>query len=294
MAMEPIKVDERLDEGAPRQLKLSETHCTDECVWYHGPRQYLRALEIVRGLGPDSAYFLEALTGLAREGGFSRVLIPAGADCGTLAHVIAAYRAAAATLEVAFVDRCPTPLDMNRWYAEDCGVPIEVHHVDVLDFESGGEFDLVCVHGFMGWFAEAARRQLVARWHRLLRPGGVVITASSLRGGDPDQPDQPVGLSDDESNALRARGRRAHQEGARRFGLDAATIDRWTETYAERRTDYMPVSVDDVRTLFESAGFAFRELVTVAGRGAVDPRRVRVVAVRLPGDGDPPAGRLVQ
>jgi SAM-dependent methyltransferase len=289
--IEPLEVDERLDEGAPRQLRLSEAHCTYECAWYHGPRQYLRALEIIRGIGSDSAYFLEALTGLAREGGFSRVLISGGADCGTLARVIAAYRAADAPLEISFVDRCPTPLGMNRWYAEGAGVPIDIHHVDALDFDPGDEFDLVCVHGFMGWFAPAARRRLVARWHRLLRPGGVVVTASSLRGGDPDR---AVGLSDDESNALRARGRRAHQEGARRFGLDAATIDRWAEAYTQRRSDYMALSVGDVRTLFESAGFVFRELVAVAGIGAVDPRRVRVVAERPPGAADAPAERLVQ
>jgi SAM-dependent methyltransferase len=269
------KVDERLDEGAPRQLELSEAHCTAACVSYHGPRQYLRALGIVRGIGRDSGYFLDTLAGLAREGGFSRVLISGGADCGALAHVTAAFRAAAARLEVSIADRCRTPLEMNRWYAKEFAVPIEIHHVDLLEFDPGKQFDVVFTQGFMGWFAPAARQQVVARWHRLLRPGGVVVTASNLRPGDRDR---RARISDEELHAFRERGRRAHEEGARRFGLEAATIDRWTESHATRTISCMPVSVDYVRTLFESEGFKFRELVTVAGRESVDPRRLRVVA----------------
>jgi SAM-dependent methyltransferase len=271
-ALKPVRIDERLDEGAPLQLRLAETLCANDCAWYHGPRQYLRALEIVPGIGRDSRYFADTLQKLAREGGFSRVLISGSADCGILAHVSAAYAAAGAALHITCVDRCGTPIAMNQWYASSCGVPIDAHQVDVVDFTPKQPFDLVCTHGFLGWFAPAARREIVATWHRVLRPGGVVLTASGLRAA--------VGLTADESRSFQARGRLAHAEAERRFRLDAETIDRWTDRYARRTTAYMPVSIEDVQTMFAEEGFTFRELLTVPGPGATDLARIRIVAER--------------
>jgi SAM-dependent methyltransferase len=267
-----VVIDERLDEGAPVQLRLSAAHCATGCAWYHGPRQYLRALNVVPGIGRDSAYFAETLERLAREQRFTRVLISGSADCGILAHVVAAYAAAGVPLAVTLVDRCRTPLGINEWYAALQGVPIEVHQAEIGDFEPAAPFDVVCTHGFLGWFEPAARQQIVATWRRLLRPGGVVLTASSVR--------QAVGLTDSEVKAFRERGRQAHAEANRRFGLDAETIDRWADRYARRTTHYMPVSVADVEQAFLDEGFTFRELVTAPGRSSSDFDRIRVVAER--------------
>ena len=179
--MSAIVVDERLDEGAPIQMRLSRTHCTDNCAWYHGPRQYLRALGVTIGIGRDSEFLVNALAAAARPGNFERVLIPASADCGMLAHVTAAYRDAGAPLHVTFTDQCGTPIGANTWYAGLTGVPIDTHLGDILDFTATAPLDVVCVHAFFGWFAPAARRHVVRKWHALLRPGGIVVTATAMR-----------------------------------------------------------------------------------------------------------------
>jgi len=151
-------------------------------------------------------------------------------------------------------------------------VPIDMHQKEIADFEPAETFDLVCTHGFLGWFAPAARQRIVATWHRLLRPGGVVLTASSLR--------HSVGLTDDEVSSFGNRGNQAHAEARRRFGLDAETIDRWADRYARRTTHYMPVSLADVEAMFTEEGFTFRELATAPGQNPSALDRIRVVAER--------------
>jgi len=273
-----IVVDERLDEGAPIQMRLSRTHCTDNCAWYHGPRQYLRALGVTIGIGRDSEFLVNALAAAARLGNFERVLIPASADCGTLAHVTAAYRDAGAPLHVTFTDRCGTPIGVNSWYAGLTGVPIDTRHVDILDFTATAPLDVVCVHAFFGWFAPAARRHVVRKWHALLRPGGMVVTATAMR---PREPTPMVRFTGDEQRSFLTRASRAHNEARDRFGLDPSTVDRWAEDAMRLKAHYPTSSEHDVRVLFESEGFRLQQLLTVDGRSAEDPKRIRVVAERI-------------
>jgi SAM-dependent methyltransferase len=273
-----IVVDERLDEGAPLQMRLSQMHCTDDCAWYHGPRQYLRALGVTIGIGRDSEFFTAALATVAGHGNFERVLIPASADCGTLAHVAAAYRNARAPLRVTYTDRCGTPIGVNTWYAGLAGVAIETHHTDILDLPPTRPFDVVCVHAFFGWFGPAARRELVRKWHGLLRPGGVVVTASAMR---PLGATATVRFTGEEQEGFLARAHRARTEARDRFGIDPDTFDRWAQDMMRFKAHYPTPSEDDVRVLFESEGFRLQRLFTVNGRSAEDPPRIRVVAERI-------------
>jgi SAM-dependent methyltransferase len=273
-----IVVDEHLDEGAPIQMRLSHTHCADECAWYHGPRQYLRALGVTIGIGRDSEFLVTALAAAARQGHFERVLIPASADCGMLAHVIAAYRDAGAPLHVTFTDRCGTPIGVNTWYAELTGMPIETHHTDILDLTATGPLDVVCVHAFFGWFAPAVRRHIVRKWHGLLRPGGVVVTASAMR---PRETTPTVRFTGKEQRSFMTRARQARNEARDRFGIDPDTVDRWAEDVMRLKAHHPTTSEDDVRVLFESEGFRVQQLFTVDGRSAEDPKRIRVVAERI-------------
>ena len=276
--MSVIVVDEHLDEGAPIQMRLSHTHCTDDCAWYHGPRQYLRALGVTIGIGRDSEFLVNALAAAARQGHFGRVLIPASADCGTLAHVTAAYRDAGAPLHVTFTDRCGTPIGVNTWYAGLTGVPIETHCTDILDFTATAPLDVVCVHAFFGWLGPAARRHVVRKWHALLRPGGIVITAGAMR---PREATPTVRFTGQEQRGFLARARRARNEARDRFGLDPDTVDRWAEDVMRLKAHYPTPSEHDVRVVFESEGFRLQQFFTADGRSAEDPRRIRVVAERI-------------
>lgn len=270
-------IDERFDEAAPRQLALSRQHCTPDCAWYHGPRLYLRALGIVKGIGRDSGYLVDAVGRMARAGTGPRVLISASADCATLAHVIAGYRAANAPLHVTFVDRCGTPIAMNRWFAEQSGVSIDTHHAEILTFDAPEPFDLICTHAFLGWFDPVSRRQVVAQWRRLLRPGGVIVTAGSLRphGAAPVTP-----FDEAEIDAIVDRTRAAHDDGRRRFGLEPQVLDDWATVFARRKAHYPLPDLEGARTLFEGAGFDIVELLEAPGLQPEDPVRMRLIAAR--------------
>ena len=276
--MSVIVVDEHFDEGAPIQLRLSRTHCSADCVWYHGPRQYLRALGVTIGIGRDSEFLVDALVAVARQGNYQRVLIPGSADCGMLARVAAAYQHAGAALHVTFADRCGTPIGANAWYAERTGVRIETHQTDIFDLSATSSFDVIAVHAFFGWFGPAERRQLLRKWHGLLRPGGVVITATAMR---PRETTPTVPFTHQEQGRYLGRASRARTEARDRFGIDPETFDQWATDVMRLQAHYPTSSEGDVRELFESEGFRLRQLFTVAGRIAEDPRRIRVVAERV-------------
>ena len=278
MIQDVIKIDEHLEDGAPIQLRLSQEHCSEACAWYHGPRQYLRVLGVTIGIGRDSEFLMNTLADVARQGGFERVLIPASADCGTLAHVVAAYTDAGAPLHVTFADRCATPIGINAWYAGLHGVPIETHHTDILDLALSTPVDVVCVHAFLGWFDPSARQQLVRTWHGLLRPGGLVVTANTMRSHEISPTVRVMG---DERRAFMTRAWRARNAARDRFGIDPDTFDRWAEDFARNKSHYPIPFEADVRELFEASGFRVQQLFSVDGLGAADPKRVRLVAERI-------------
>ena len=74
--------------------QLAGQFCTDDCHWYHGPRLYLRALGIIRGIEPDSSFMLDAIGPCGSRRRDARVLMSGCADHGMLAHVVTAFGAA--------------------------------------------------------------------------------------------------------------------------------------------------------------------------------------------------------
>lgn len=242
------RVVEPLEEAASIQWDIAQRVCVDACRWYHGPRLYLRAAGVVDGVTPDSAFLVEALTTLAREGVGPRVLISAAADFGTLAHVVAAYSSAGRPLEVLVVDRCATPLFMNEWYGRRMSVPVVSVQSDILAFERPQAFDLICTHSFMGRFDLERRQHVVRRWHDLLAPGGAVVTAHRLRRS---LPAAETKLAPADAAVLHERLRRALDKPS----IDPAALRRWTEEFVSRKTTHPVASAVDDRVLFEQGGF---------------------------------------
>ena len=178
-------LDEPLAASAPVAERLAAELCRRDpetgqtCAWYHGTWQYLRLLGLVSAPDRHADFFFAALRRAARAG-HRRVLVSGSADYAMFAHVLRAYRREAADLDVTIVDRCPTPLALCDWYGAVVAHGVRTQACDILDFESDEPFDLICTHSFLGQFDRARRSELAAKWRRLLRPGGLVVTTNRV------------------------------------------------------------------------------------------------------------------
>jgi SAM-dependent methyltransferase len=256
--------DEMLVEGAPIQWRLAQELCGAECRWYHGPRLYLRALGVARGVEPDRRFLLEALEPLARARGRARVLVSGAADHGILGLVRTAFAAAGGVPDVTAVDLCDTPLRMQIWYGDRTGVRVRAHLGDILSFRSEEPFDLVVTHAFFGRFDPAGRRRLFERWHALLRPGGAVVTACRLRT---ERPGRRAPLAARDRERIRERARLAVARGRHFDGVTAESIVQWTNEFVRRKQSYPIRSLDEIRDLLIRAGFE----IEVASTHDADP-----------------------
>ncbi|MCA1692973.1 MAG: class I SAM-dependent methyltransferase [Actinobacteria bacterium] len=282
---------EPLEQTAPLTRRLAETFCrpvdgTPACFWYHGIWPYLRLFGVAAAPERDGPFFLDALGALAATDRYPRVLVSGAADYSMLAHVVRAYRArppsqraarAPATApEATVIDRCETPTVLCRWYGELVGLPVATATTDVLDYDPGRTFDVICTHSFLSQFPPPARPSLLARWHALLRPGGKVVTTTRIAPGAPDGPQVfTPALTDSFCDQVRA-------EAERRAAVLEETPQELAEAarrYAERIVAHPTRSVHDVAALFGDAGFVLERL------------DVRQVAGSLGGSGAGGAGR---
>jgi SAM-dependent methyltransferase len=269
--------DERLGETAPLQLRLAERWCDDSCRWYHGPRGYLRALRIHRGMRKDSEFMTDAMVKEATRLGPSRVLISGAADCATLAHVAAAYASAGQPFRATIVDRCRTPLDVNAWYARKTGLDVSVAHADMLRYGGTRTFDLVVTHSFFSFFDDRSRLRLMRTWRRLLRPGGSVVTAHGIYRSK-----AALEAADAERTRIYLKRVREIDDGAcRQLGIDRPTLMGWVETGNTRRSHRRVSSVAAFRRLFEDHGFRITSFMVEDVTVVEGIRRVGVVAERL-------------
>jgi len=95
-----------------------------------------------------------------------------------------AHGALGARAQITVVDRCETPLMLNRWYAARAGASIATARADILELREAQAYDAICTHSFLVLFSPEQRRALLARWRGLLRPGGKVVTVVRLREAD--------------------------------------------------------------------------------------------------------------
>ena len=178
-------VFEPLSISAPIAHQLAHEHCQKGplggiCLTYHSIWQYLRLIGQISTIAADDDFFPAQLARLFAEGGHQRVLISAAADYGMLARVTAGARAAGVTPEITLVDICPTPLRLNRWYAEQLGISVQTRLCNILEFEAESPFDIICTHSFIGRMLDH-REALLERWRTLLRPGGKALTSARIR-----------------------------------------------------------------------------------------------------------------
>ena len=259
-----------------------------DCTLFHGLWQYFRLFGLASTPARNAGFFMNTLESLARDGGYSRMLISGAADYSMPAHVLQAYRNVEAAVHVTVLDRCETPLYLCRWYAERMSVTMDTCVSDILDFAPEDRFDVTCSHSFLARFAPPRRKNLMAAWHRILRPGGKVITNSRL---NPAAPDDGTGFSPDQVTAFRDRVYRAAVKHRDALGIDADEIAEHARQYAREWRTHSIRTPQEIAGLFEDGGFELDRLdvVETAGRlgaGKVGPstaqkaRYVEIVATR--------------
>ena len=294
-ASEPSEPREPLHESAPLAWREAPARCYrdarsgESCQSYHQVWQYLRLLGFITTARTNRAFFLERFDALARAGGHVRLLVSASADYAMLAYAAHAWREAGAPLDVTVADRCDTALWLNRWYAQRYGVPLRTVQSDLLRLDLDRPVDVVCTHNVLGRFDAVGRARLVARWHALLRPGGVVVTTQRIRPGNTAVRNV---FAEREARELSERVGAAARAWREPIGVEPDALVDAVYDYARLKGAMVIASTREVTELFEGAGFeltvadegggvAERQLdrpSSPAGRGMF---RMRIVARRL-------------
>jgi len=252
-----MAVDEPLDLIAALADRLAPRHCTldadgSRCTWYHGTLDYLRQLGLMTSPAEDRAFLQPVYRRLLGDAGAREVLLSGAADCALLVEIAGAARAVGGDLVPTLVDRCATPLELNRWFAARRGLALETTCADLLHYAPDRTFDLVTTHCFLGYFTPDERPLLLRRWHELLRPGGHVVTVNAVR---PAAGNRRLGFDAARAAVFTARGLAAFDaapivipggrgELARRLAAFTATFPAW-----------QLASVDELGDLFTQAGF---------------------------------------
>jgi len=262
-APEPV-VTEPLQISAPLAGQLAPTLChTDpvshqNCSWNHGLWQYLRLLGLLTTPSHHAGFLREAFGHVAAGAVPPRILISGTADYSMLAHVLAIFGEHNITPDITVVDRCETPLYLNRWYADRLSRSISTHCADILDYQTGHGFDMVCSHSFLGQFDPSGREQLAAKWQSLLRPGGLAVTVNRVR---PAWSKTTVGFSEEQAGAFADEVLRKAQSMRAIIDVEPLQLAEEARVYAARQSAYPVKSQEEIRQLFEHAGFHVERLV---------------------------------
>jgi SAM-dependent methyltransferase len=289
----PLRIDEPLLESAPIAWRMAPQLCGgdavsgENCLAMHGAWQYLRLLGLVGSIDKRADFYREALASVTATGTAPRVLICGAADYAMLAQVIAAFRGRGIEPDVTVIDLCETPLLLNRWYAERIGCRILTIQCDILAYAAASPYDAVCTDAFFGRFPPGQWPVLLEKWRQVSRPGGHIITATRLRSSGAGE---AVGFSAEQARQLRAAVLEQAGRIREEMQIEPAELAARAEAFAARHITHAVTSADDMRALFQRAGFrvdhmASRLLDTEsrAGQGPATGNRgdfLNIIAIR--------------
>jgi len=215
--------------------------------------QYLRLFEMVSAPARHAAFYRDALTPLARQGGFRRVLVAGSADYSMLAHVLWVYRLEEAATDITVVDECETPLALCRWYADRLAVRITTRSADIIKFKVERPFDVICTHSLLGRIAPAGRPALLGSFRQLLREGGKIVTVNRIAS---DPVDEIVSFTESQVWAFRNRALASAESMASRLTIDPNEIGEAAAEYARRYRNFPIHSREELLQLFVHTGFS--------------------------------------
>lgn len=247
-------IEEPLQGLARMAWDHAESLCDPQhgCMIYHRTWSLVRLLSLNGALPGASAFFIEEI---ARRitGGARRILISGSADTGLLAVVAQAIRLAGQPAQIVIVDRCKTPLQQCRDYADRLGLPVEFHECDVRELQID-PVDVVIAHSFLLFFPEPDRQQVIDSWARVTQQGATVLLFSPI---SPDEQTHPMRLDRDAiparaaSLATAAVGWGWHE--AERAELESDLARFWNESTGISKMPH--TTADNLRRGLERAGF---------------------------------------
>lgn len=254
--------------------------CDPNCRAYHRAWGYLRLYGVLPAVGRDHDVLLSTFRAQIRAGR-RRVLVSGAADAGILAYLIESFRAEGTSGRIAVIDRCPTPLAANTWYAAQNDWSIDIWCGSIQDYVGSG-FDLVVSHNFLNSIAVEDRPAVCASWHNALEPGGQAVLIGDIK---PDEgafgrrfdPDQVKELVDD---ILRA------QAGSDdRDLISPDDLESIVTAFAETRQSYKLRSQSEFIDPIEAAGLRILETEDIdaslpASLASPHNRRICVIAER--------------
>ena len=176
--------NETLAECALQAPRLAAAYCDHErgCRLHHAVWPTLRLLELVGSPGaPEDIPFWRRVLGAISSASEPRVLLSGASDHGFLELIYGLLAEAAIRAKLSLVDRCETPLRLNRWYAERAGIDLEIFQSDILSFAPEQPFDAVLAHAFIDQLPSDQWPTLLAKWRELLRPGGYLVSLNRVR-----------------------------------------------------------------------------------------------------------------
>jgi SAM-dependent methyltransferase len=256
------KTDELLLESAPLARRLAPRLCHkdsvtgESCAWIHGFWQYLRLFGLASTPDHHVEFFVHAMKGVTEKADTPRVLVSGAADYAMLALVIEAYRERNIPPHVTVVDRCETPLMLNRWHAERAALEITTRRCDIFEYGESDPFDVLCTHSFFSEFPPEQRPAILMKWRQLLRPGGAAIFVNRVRPGSGPG---AISVTPEQARAFGAAVLQQAQAMGAALSCDPFELARDAETYMSRRISY-PVQREEITGLLENAGFTIQDI----------------------------------
>jgi hypothetical protein len=262
--------DDLLRQSAPLAWRVAPVLCRPDdaaranCAWYHGFWQYLRLLGVASSPQRHSAFFAEALRAALARCPSRRIVITGSADYAMLGQVIDSAGVQGDAAHVTVVDACDTPLFLCKWYAKLCGQSLSTLATDILRWEPSEAYDIACTHSLISQVPAVRRKELIAAWRRMLKPGGRVVTTVRI---NPDWTPERAGFNREQVAAFRDTAVQRGQALVPALDIAVDELARAAEVYAERIVTHSITSGDELTALFETGGFRMErfDLRTIGG-----------------------------
>jgi SAM-dependent methyltransferase len=170
-SVENLHCVEDLAHLAATQYRLADRYC-DRCRNYHALFPYRRAARIVRTAETGGHDFTPILSEVFKSGR-NKVLIAGAADSGLLA--LTARAGAAFDIDILVLDRCQTPLESCREFAQRHSHAVDVLCRDLVDLDVAAGFDVVVADNILLFIEPERRVEVLSRLRRALRPNGRIV-----------------------------------------------------------------------------------------------------------------------
>ncbi|WP_421761478.1 class I SAM-dependent methyltransferase [Devosia sp.] len=170
--MSPVSAQDLAD--AAEDYAYAVANCAG-CTDYHATRPYLVLSGERMGAERDKEQFGALASGLFPASG--DLLIAGAADAGLLEFALDVLGTRLHQVHVA--DLCPSPLHASERLAKRRSAPLTTFVRDLTAAAPFGSYDMIIAHLILHFMPPAGRLRYLRLLQQMLKPGGVVIVATS-------------------------------------------------------------------------------------------------------------------